>query len=157
MIKVCGICNKEFETNYPNKKYCSNKCSKEAIREADRLRKRREWDIKRKKQSAEERERIRLKREKIEKEAQERAKEQQVDLEKRLEERDPKAIMETTNHFDLEYWEAYKEDFMQDYYNKDYIRYVNEISVYDDDFPNKVIDSIKERGSIYSRLVRNKK
>lgn len=154
MIKVCGICNKKFETNYPNKKYCSKECSREAAREADRLRKSKERQIIKKKQSAEEVERRRLKKLEIDKEAEEIQREKQADLEKRLEERDPKAIMEITNHFDLEYWEAYKEEFMQEYYNKNYIRYVNDISVYDEEFPKKVIDSIKERRSIYSRLVR---
>lgn len=154
MVKTCLICNKEYETPYPNKKYCSTDCSREAIRQADRLRKRNERKIKRDKRTAEEVERRRLKRAEIEEDSQKRAREKQADLEKRLEERDPKAIMEITNHFDLEYWEAYKEEFMQEYYNKNYIRYVNDISVYDEEFPKKVIDSIKERRSIYSRLVR---
>jgi len=154
VIKVCEICNKEFETIYPNKKYCSKECSREAAREADRLRKHREREIIRKKQKAEEVERRRLKKIEIDIRTEEIQREKQADLEKRLEERDPKAIMEITNHFDLEYWEAYKEEFMQEYYNKNYIRYVNDISVYDEEFPKKVIDSIKERRSIYSRLVR---
>lgn len=156
MIKVCEICNKEFETNYPNKKYCSKECSREAAREADRLRKHKEREIIRKKQTAEEVERRRLKKAEIDIRTEEIVKEKKADLEKRLKERDPKAIMEITNHFDLEYWKAYKENFMQDYYSKDYTQYVNDISVYDDDFPNKVIYSIKEKGSIYSRLARNK-
>lgn len=157
MIKTCLICNKEFETNYPNKKYCSKECSRKAIREADRLRKKKEWQIIKKKQSAEEVERRRQKKAEIDKRAEERQKEEKEDLKKRLLEGDPKAIMETTNHFDLEYWEAYKESFIQDYYNKNYTRYINDISIYDDGFPIKVIDSIKEQGSIYSNLVRNKK
>lgn len=155
MLKTCEICHSEFETNNPLKKYCSELCSKEASRHADKLRKRNERKIKRDKQTAEEVERRRLKRAEIEEDAQERARQSQADLEKRLKARDPKAIMEITNHSDLEYWEAYKENFMQDYYNKDYIRYINDISVYDDDFPSKVINSIKEKGSIYSYLVRN--
>ena len=156
MIKTCQVCKKEFETNYPNKKYCSKECSRESIRETDRLRKHKERQIIKKKQSAEEVERRRLKKLEIDKEAEERQKEEQADIKRRLSEGDPKAIMETTNYFDLEYWEAYKEDFMQDHYNKNYIRYVNEINIYDDDFPSKVINSIKEKGSIYSNLVRNK-
>lgn len=156
MIKVCEVCKKEYETNYPNKKYCSKECSREAAREADRIRKKREWDLKKKKQSAEEMERRRLKKLEIDKEAEERQKEIKADLEKRLEERDPEAIMKVNNNSSLEYWEAYKENFIQDYYNKNYIRYINDISIYDDDFSNKVIDSIKELGYISSRLVRNK-
>ena len=152
MIKVCLLCNKEYETPYPNKKYCSKECYGEAAR----LRKRKERQIIKKKQSAEEMERRRQKKAEIDKEAEQRQREKQADLEKRLLEGDPKAIMETTNHFDLEYWEAYKESFIQDYYNKNYIRYVNDINVYDEDFPNKVIDSIKALGYISSRLVRNK-
>jgi hypothetical protein len=157
VIKVCGICNKEFETNYPNKKYCSKECSREAIREADRLRKRKEWDIKRKKQSDEERERIRLKREKIEKDAQERARERQSDLKKRLKEGDPRARMEVAKPNSFEYWEAYRQEFLEDEHNKTYIRYVNDISVYDDDFASRVVESIKELGYISSRLNRIKK
>ncbi|MDU5081996.1 hypothetical protein [uncultured Tissierella sp.] len=156
MIKTCQICHKEFETTYPNKKYCSKECNREAIREADRLRKRKEREIIKKKRTAEEVERRRQKKAEIDKRTEEIAREKKADLEKRLKKRDPKAIMEITNHFDIEYWEAYKEDFMQDHFNKNYIQYVNDISVYDDDFPNKVIDSIKEKGSICSRLVRNK-
>lgn len=156
MIKVCEVCKKEYETNYPNKKYCSKECSREAAREADRIRKKREWDLKKKKQSAEEVERRRQKKAEIDKEAEERQREEQADIKKRLLEGDPKAIMKVNNNSSLEYWEAYKESFIQDYYNKNYIRYVNDINIYDEDFPSKVIDSIKALGYIFSRLVRNK-
>ena len=156
MIKVCGICNKEFETNYPNKIYCSKECSRKSTREADRIRKKREWDLKKKKQSAEEMERRRLRDEKIEEASKERQREKQADLEKRLLERDPKAIMQVNNNSSFEYWEAYKQDFLEDEDNKNYIRYVNDISVYDDDFASQVVESIKELGYISTDLKRIK-
>ena len=156
VIKVCEICNTEFETVYTNKKYCSEECSRKAIRETDRLRKLKKREATRENRTAEEVERRRLKKVETDIRTEEIARQKQEGLKKRLKERDPKAIMEITNHFDLEYWKAYKENFMQDYYSKDYTQYVNDISVYDDNFPNKVIYSIKEKGSIYSRLARNK-
>lgn len=152
MIKTCKLCSKEYETPYPNKVYCSKECYSES---ASR-RKRKEREITKKRQTKEAIEARRQRKAEIDKVAKEQRAEQEADLQKRLKERDPKAIMEITNHFDLEYWEAYKEEFMQDD-NKNYIRYVNEINIYDDDFPSKVINSIKEKGSIYSNLVRNKK
>jgi hypothetical protein len=157
MVKTCQICNKEFETTYSNKKYCSEECSREAIREADRLRKNRERQIKKKKLTAEEAERKRAKKADVDKRAEEAEKEKKADLQSRLALGDPKAKMEVAERFSFEYWEAYKEEFIQDYYNKNYNKYVNDISIYDDDFSNKVVVSIKEKGRIYSRLVRNKK
>lgn len=152
MIKTCKLCSKEFETPYPNKVYCSKECYSES---ASR-RKRKEREITKKRQTKEAIEARRQKKAEIDKRAEERQKEEKEDLKKRLLEGDPKAIMKVNNNSSLEYWEAYKEEFMQDKYNKNYIRYVNDISVYDEEFPNKVIDSIKELGYISSRLVRNK-
>lgn len=39
VTKVCKICNKPFETESPNKQYCSEKCSKRAAKKAYRSRK----------------------------------------------------------------------------------------------------------------------
>lgn len=156
MVKTCLICNKDFETNYPNKKYCSNECSREAAREADKLRKRREYKIKKNRRTVEEEERIRLKRAEIEKEAKERAKQEEKDLKKRLKQGDPKAKMQVAKRFSLEYWEAYKEVFEQDYYNRNYTEIINDIDIRTDNAPGRIVESIKELGRICTRLVRLK-
>lgn len=156
MLKRCPVCDIEFESNNLSQKYCSEECRLARVREKDRLRKYKEREVIKKKQTAEEVERRRLNKVETDIRTEEIAREREADLKKRLKKRDPKAIMEITNHFDLEYWEACKEIFMQDYYNKNYTQYVNDISIYDDNFSNKVIDSIKERGRIYSRLVRDR-
>ena len=156
MVKTCLICNKEYETPYPNKKYCSTDCSRESIRQADKLRKRNERKSKRDKQTAEEVERRRLKRAEIEEDAQERARQSQADLENRLKQGDPRARMEVAQPNSFEYWEAYRQDFLDNKYNKNYIRYVNDISVYDDDFPLLVVASIEDLGYISTDLKRIK-
>lgn len=154
MLKVCEICGEEFETIYPNKKYCTIICSAEAEREANRLRKRKVRGQVKEYYNTKEQGKSKI--ELMQKEIAESLERQHIENEEQARQGNPKAIMKIHSMHDVEYWEAYKESFMQDYYSKDYIRYVNDISVYDDDFSNKVIDSIKERGSIYSRLVRNK-
>lgn len=156
MVKTCLICSKEYETPYPNKKYCSKDCSREAIRQADRLRKRNERKIKRDKRTAEEVERRRLKMAEIEEASKERQREKQADLEKRLKEGDPKARMEVAKPNSLEYWEAYRQEFLEDKYNENYNRYVNGISVYDDEFARLVLESIKKLGYISTDLKRIK-
>ena len=156
MIKVCEICDNEFETVYTNKKYCSEECSREAIREADRLRKSKKREVIRKKQTAEEAERRRLKKAEIEKRTEEIAREKKADLQRRLKEGEPKAVMEVTNHYDIEYWEACKEVFEQDYYNRNNTEIINDIDIRTKNAPGQIVESIKELGRINTRLVRLK-
>ena len=65
--------------------------------------------------------------------------------------------MKLAKPFSAEYWEAYKDYAIESssmYENNRFIRYVNGISVYDDDFTEKVMFTIEERGKVYSELVR---
>ena len=154
MITICGICNKEFETIYTNKKYCSKECSRKAIREADRLRKHKEREIVRKKQTAEEVERRRLKKAESEKRTEEIARERKAVLEKGLKEGDPFARMRIAEPNSKEYWEAYKQ-YEIEYaasWGRESTRTVNDISVHDPCFGRKVVEAIKELGIIRTRL-----
>jgi len=154
VIKVCEICDNEFETVYTNKKYCSEECSREAIREADRLRKLKKREVIRKKQTAEEMERRRLKMAEIEKRTEEIARESKADLEKRLKAGDPFARMRIAKPNSKEYWEAYKQ-YEIEYaasWNKESTRTVNGVSVHDPYFSQKVVQAIKDLGVIETRL-----
>ena len=65
------------------------------------------------------------------------------------------ARMKLAKPFSAEYWEAYKDYEIENslkYDNKP-IRYVNGISVYDDDFTEKVLLSIAEQGRVSTHLL----
>ena len=146
MIKTCLICNNEFETVYSNKKYCSIECSKKATREADRLRKRDKRNIIRQQKSAEELELSKQRRNEFDKIAQEKAKEREANFKRRLEQGDPLARMRVAKQTSAEYWEAYKEYIIQfdKECGKETKTTVNYIYLLDDNFVEKVVESIKE-------------
>lgn len=154
MITICEICNKEFETVYTNKKYCSKECSREAIREADRLRKHKEREIVRKKQTAEEVECRRLEKAENEKRIEEIAKEKKAVLEKGLKEGDPFSRMRIAEPNSKEYWEAYRQSVIEyaASLGRESTRTVNDISVHDPCFAQKVVQAIEELGIIRTRL-----
>lgn len=168
MILNCVVCNQSYETNFPNKKYCSDICAKRG-----RINKRKQWEkdtnynekqrldklVKRQQEkevrTAEETERLRLKKEEIDHKNAERIKNEKVELEEKAKNGDPIARMNLAKPNSKEYWEAYKQSEI-DYYNKwntKSISVINEISVFDDDFVAKVLESIKVEGRIYGRLI----
>lgn len=171
MILNCAVCNQSYETIFPNKKYCSDICAKRG-----RINKRKQWEkdtnynekqridklVKRQQEkevrTAEETERLRLKKEEIDHKNAERIKNEKVELEIKAKNGNPVARMNLAKPNSKEYWEAYQESEI-DYYNKwntKSIRVINEISVFDDDFVAKVLESIKVEGRIYGRLISEK-
>ena len=163
MILNCAVCNQSYETIFPNKKYCSDICAKRG-----RINKRKQWEqdtnynekqridklVKRQQEkevrTAEETERLRLKKEEIDHKNAERIKNEKVELEEKAKNGDPVARMNLAKPNSKEYWEAYQESEI-DYYNKwntKSISVINEISVLDEDFAEKVVSSIKEKGYI---------
>lgn len=172
MILNCAVCNQSYETIFPNKKYCSDICAKRG-----RINKRKQWEkdtnynekqridklVKRQQEkevrTAEETERLRLKKEEIDQLHAERIKNKKVELEEQAKKGDPVARMNLAKPNSKEYWEAYQESEI-DYYNKwntKSISVINEISVFDDDFVAKVLESIIVEGRIYGRLISEKR
>lgn len=168
MILNCAVCNQSYETTFPNKKYCSDICAKRG-----RINKRKQWEkdtnynekqrldklVKRQHEkevrTAEETERLRLKKEEIDYKNAERIKNEKVELEEKAKNGDSVARMKLAKPNSKEYWAAYQQTEI-DYYNRwntKKIRLVNEISIFDDDFAEKVVKSIEEKCYISGRTV----
>ena len=154
MKKQCETCKKGFETINPSKKYCSDECRKVRIREADKLRKRKARKEARSTQNAEMEEKSRINREKREQEYAKRSLEQEEELKKRVEAGDPQARMRVAKMNSIEYWEAYKDyeiEYAESWKNGKSTSTINDISVYEPDFAEKVVQSIHESGRICGR------
>lgn len=168
----CTVCSNHFVTEKPNNKYCSEEC-----RKLGRKNKRKKWEqetnyaekqrtekaIKRQRdkevRSAKEIERLRLKKEEINQLHAERIKSEKVELEKKAKNGDPSARMKLAKPNSKEYLEAYQQYEIDYYYkwNTKSIRVINEISIFDDDFVAKVLESIEVEGRIYGRLISEKR
>lgn len=159
-LKECLICDSEFIADKISQKYCSEKCRLVRNREADRLRKR---EIRAEERTIRDKENERIqqaKKDAKEKAELERHKAKEQEHQKitvKAEQGDPLARMRLAKPFSVEYWEAYKDYEMESSlkYETKPIRYVNGISVYDDDFAEKVMFMIEEQGFILSELVRS--
>lgn len=154
MIKECKICGSEFETSNPNQKYCSEECRKERIREYDRQRKRQA------RREAQKEKLVILEQKHKERKARELEYEKKVEQERRLlkeraKQGDPMAIMELSSNNSRKYWEAYQKYQIQECKQLNSNRYVNGISVFDDDFVEKVLITIEQYGRILSELKSN--
>lgn len=156
MLKECLICGNEFRAYKRNQKYCSDECRLEK----DRLRKRKEREKERSIRIAE-KQRIQqekqLAKEEAERMQQEEEERKLFELKRRANEGDPKARMKLAPRFSAEYWEAYRDYQIEEnsqFENSKFVRYVNGISVFDDDFAEKVMFTIEERGHIMSELMR---
>ena len=153
------MCNAEFYSEKLSQKYCSKECRLESVRERDRIRKRKERAKEREEREQRKEQFLQAKKEAREKEEREREAERErelFELKTKANEGDPKARMTLAKPFSVEYWEAYKDYEIENslkYDNKP-IRYVNGISVYDDNFTEKVMFTIEEEGRILSELVR---
>ncbi|MFL2072007.1 hypothetical protein ACEN32_06850 [Marinilactibacillus psychrotolerans] len=162
----CTVCSNHFETEKPNNKYCSDECRKQGRRN-----KRKKWEqetnyaekqrtekaLKRQRdkevQTAEKLERIRLKKAEAERKNAERKEISRKELIEKIKQGDPLARMKLAKPNSKEYWEAYQQ------YELEQVRsqpkqtvLVNGISIYEDNFSEKVIDSIAVTGKILSRL-----
>ena len=159
MMKQCPVCNNEFKRDKLSQKYCSEECRLARVREYDRIRKQKEREEAR---AIRDKENERIQQDKIaareqaELERLEAKEQEHQELIAKANEGDPHARMTLAKRFSAEYWEAYKDYEIENslkYDNKP-IRYVNGISVYDDNFTEKVMFTIEENGRISSELVR---
>ena len=160
-IRKCDICGADFEAHNGNAKYCSEACRKEGKKAA-----RQEWVIRtnynEKKRHAMELYRAKITEEEYQKQ---RKKEknrraalkrkqtiernrQEKELQDKAAAGDPSARMTLAQRSgnDLEYWAAYRDSCIE-YDNQESHRLgeqtVNGISVYESNFPERVIEAIK--------------
>ena len=160
MVKDCLICGNEFVPDKISQKYCSEDCRLERNREADKLRKRAARAEEKAKREKEKQRIQQKKKEDMQKAELERQKVRELEqqrLKRKAKLGNPKARMKLAKPFSAEYWKAY-----QDYEKGNIplqeaktVRYVNGISVYDDNFVENVMFLIEQDGVIYTDLKRN--
>jgi len=167
---ICTVCNQSFETDHSNNKYCSDECRKQG-----RKNKRKNWETetnynekqrinktvqrqqKKEVKTVEEIERIRLKEAEINQRTVENHEQRINDLDKNAKNGEPLARMRLAKPNSKEYWEAYQQYEMEQCKGSNRtIRLVNEISIFEEDFAGKVLESIEVEGRIYSRLISKK-
>ena len=152
--KICPICGAHFETNNDQTIYCGHFCKAEAKRARDReyQRIKREQESESRRQYREEYERARLS------ELAEREKKLKADFERRCAEGDPHALMlrekGQNGTLSRRYWELFAECSIEEAEaaGETSRTTVNGVSVYDDDFAGRVLESIKDRGQIIMEL-----
>lgn len=161
--KICPICGQEFTAKNGNTKYCSNQCRvegarlarkkwedrtgyKEARREQMRAYRAGEAVKRAKKREAEDRKRR--------KEAERKHAQAKALYRERLQEKaaagDPHARMFLHNKLEVEYWQAYK-DYELAFTGGYSSRTVNGVSVYDANFAEEVVETIKNTGVIIAQ------
>lgn len=153
IIKRCPVCNNEV-TNTRNK-YCSVSCRNESVKERDRLRKREERKAEREIIRREASETHKKKLAQLQQEAEKRQEASRIKLKERAEQGDNLARMHLAKPNSYEYWQAYRDYELEvrAEYTNPRIRYVNDISIFDDNFAEKVVSSIKEQGVIFAQLL----
>ena len=157
--KICPICGAHFETNNDQTVYCGHSCKAEAKRARDReyQRNKRERASESRRQYREEYERARLS------EIAERDRKSKEDFERRCAEGDVRALLirEKAQHGNStrRYWELFAQCVIDDAERIGTVSrvVVNGHSVYEDDFADAVLESIKERGQIVTELGRKSK
>ena len=156
--KICPICGAHFETNNDQTVYCGHSCKAEAKRARDReyQRNKRERASESRRQYREEYERARLS------EIAERDRKSKEDFERRCSEGDVHALLirEKTLHGNSSrrYWELFAQCTIDVAERSGTVSRVavNGHSVYEDDFADAVLESIKERGQIVTELAHAK-
>jgi len=150
---TCPICGKSFTAHRVLNRYCSEECRQNARREQDRNRKK-EIRIQRSEQrNAERKEADRKRAEQLEV----RSRQVKEDFARRCESGDPAALKlrekGTNGNSTLKYWELFAKAEIQAAEDSGEVSrtIVNGISVYEDGFAEKVMQSIKESGCIYTR------
>lgn len=153
---TCPICGKSFTAYRVLNRYCSEECRRNARRAQDRNRKKELRAQRSEQRNAERKEADRKKTEQIEA----RRKQVKEDFERRCEDGDPAALMirekGANGNSTLKYWELFAAVTIQDAEDAGTVSgtLVNGVSVYEDDFPEKVMQSIKESGHIYTRTAK---
>lgn len=159
-LKVCDYCGKEFDAPRGNYHYCSDGCREKAKakiranweKEYDYTRKQR--DIQRVKRSQIREERIQnaeVRRLKKSEEIKQAAIQNRIQLQEKADAGDDLSIMLLCGgNTSLEYWRAYQRYELEHYNRRD--RIVNEISIRENDFAEKVVESIRKTGVIKTCL-----
>ena len=163
--KKCLVCGKEFTPSKPNAKWCSAACRKVGQRQTRKVWEHRTGYSEKKKLEARERRAmaaaVRLEketeaREVVEERFRIHAEQMREKLERKAAAGDPASVMmiEKENGYTSEYWKAYqkREIEFSELSGRTSTRTVNGISVYEDDFPDRVLESIKETGHIISEV-----
>lgn len=93
----------------------------------------------------------------IEQKAAENHEQRSDDLKKRAKNGDPLARMRLAKPNSLEYWKAYQQ-YERAGYNRSgrFVSLINDISILEENFAEKVVESIKENRYISGRLVMTK-
>ena len=150
---TCPICGKSFTAHRVLNRYCSEECRRDARRERDRNRKKELRAQRSEQRNSERADADRKKAEQIE------ARRRQVkeDFARRCEDGDPRALMlrekGTNGNSTLKYWELFAQAAIQDAEDAGTVSdiLINGVSVYEDGFAERVMQSIKESGCIYTR------
>ena len=97
----------------------------------------------------------RKKRKQQEQEADKRKEERLNALKQRAEQGDNLALMHLAEPNSYEYWQAFRDYELEQMkeYKKPRVMHVNDISVFDDDFMEKVVLSIAEQGRVSTHLL----
>ena len=100
-------------------------------------------------------EKHRKKRKQQEPEAEKRKEERLNALKQRAEQGDSLALMHLAEPNSYEYWEAYQNYELEqmEEYEKPRVMHVNDISIFDDNFSEKVVSIIKEQGRVSTHLL----
>ena len=150
---TCPICGKSFTAYRVLNRYCSEECRQNARREQDRNRKKELRAQRSEQRNAERKEADRKRAEQIEA----RNRQAKEDFENRCKEGDLSALLirekAAGGNSTLRYWELFAKAEIQDAEDAGTVAdiLVNGVSVYEDGFAEKVMQSIKETGSIYTR------
>lgn len=93
----------------------------------------------------------------IEQKAAENHEQRSDDLKKRAKNGDPLARMRLAKPNSLEYWKAYQQ-YERGGYNRSgrFVSLINDISILEEDFAEKVVNSIEQKGFVSGRTITGK-
>ena len=147
---TCPICGKSFTAHRILNRYCSEECRQNARREQDRNRKKEIRMQRSEQRNAERADADRKRAEQFET----RRRQVKEDFARRCEDGDLRALLlrekATNGNSTLKYWELFAQATIQDAEDAGTVSniLVNGVSVYEDGFAEKVIQSINESGCI---------
>lgn len=153
---ICPICGKSFIAHRILNRYCSEECRRNARREQDRNRKKEIRMQRSEQRNAERKEADRKRAEQIEA----RSRQVKENFARRCEDGDLRALLlrekAAGGNSTLKYWELFAKAEIQDAEDSGEVArtIVNGISVYEDDFAEKVMQSIKRTGLIQTGMMK---
>lgn len=150
---TCPICGKSFTAHRILNRYCSEECRQNARRAQDRNRKKEIRTQRSEQRNAERADADRKRAEQLEV----RSRQVKEDFVRRCEDGDLSALLirekAAGGNSTLRYWELFAQSAIQDAEDAGTVAdiLVNGVSVYEDGFAEKVMQSIKESGCVYTR------